>query len=317
MSVIQNKLRLNKLEFATDNGKISIIPPASATYSLQLPNESGNNLQILSTNSNGILRWVNQNCPVIPTTISTFLVNPTSSNLRATIIGVSGTGSLVFSDKPTLSNITTDTIKLDSINATSSTISINGSINQNGSITSMSFIKTSGTSNQFLMADGSTVISDINPTLQNVYDNSSTEVAFNVNMSTGKNINFMNGVGDIVLSILNNTDHGIYSNSAVINSITASSITTSQTLFNADNQVVNKKYIDDVGNTCIQNISDMAKSIENNTMSINSLKSDVHEMTQEISRVIKLVEALTSKIDDNVAKVDETSRIVAFLTDRQ
>jgi hypothetical protein len=252
MSVIQNKLRLNKLEFSTGNGKISISPPASASYSLQLPNVSGNNLQILSTDSTGILSWVNQNCPVIPTTMSTFLVNPTSSNLRATIIGVSGTGYLVFSEAPTLSNITTDTIKLDSITAASSTISINGSINQTGSINSTSFIKTGGTSNQFLMADGSTVISDINPTFQNVYDNSSTGDAFNVIMSPEKNINFTNDAGNIVLSILNNTDYGIHSNSAVINSISASSIITSQILFNADNQVVNKKYIDDkVGAICI------------------------------------------------------------------
>jgi hypothetical protein len=67
----------------------------------------------------------------------------------------------------------------------------------------------------------------------------------------------------------------------------------------------------------IQNINDIAKSIDHNTTSIRSLKSDVHEMTQEISRVIKLVEKLTTKIDDSATKVEATYKIVAFLTDRQ
>lgn len=104
--MIQNKLKVNQLDFTLNSNKITIAPGATTTsYSLSLPINAGYPTQVLNTDGTGILSWVNQNCPLLSLGMFNFLSNPTSANLMNSISDETGTGSLVFADGPTMNNV--------------------------------------------------------------------------------------------------------------------------------------------------------------------------------------------------------------------
>jgi len=117
MSVIQNKLKVNQLDFTLSGNKVTIVPGETTTsYSLSLPINAGYSNQVLNTDGTGILSWVNQNCPLISLNMFNFLANPTSANLMNSISDETGTGALVFANGPTMSNvICTGLLNADSI----------------------------------------------------------------------------------------------------------------------------------------------------------------------------------------------------------
>ena len=116
--------------------------------------------------------------------VLTFLATPSSANLASAVTDETGSGSLVFATSPTLV-----TPVLGRASATS--------INSSGIITASSFVKTGGTSSQFLKADGTVDSSTyLTSALQNVVEDTTPQLGGNLDLNS-KNIT---GTGNVSIT---------------------------------------------------------------------------------------------------------------------
>ena len=91
---------------ATDtNGGIELTPNGTGLVKLgafTLPNVTGTNGYVLTSNGSGSSVWAVSSMSSIPVNMNTFLSTPTSANLIAAMSDKTGTGVLVFATSPTL-----------------------------------------------------------------------------------------------------------------------------------------------------------------------------------------------------------------------